>query len=497
MATSKYAHFCASRLIQYGTPDIKSKAIDAILGNVIKLVYHAHGSSIIDNIYVSWASSQQKACMRQEFYGDLYKKSKDLNVKCIADTYKDAEHMKLAVLNAVKAHLNHLANKKLVDNSLVHAVLLDYLNLCNEEDRNEIITAYSPYIPSLASTKDGTRASIICFWNSIVKDRRAIVKTIREHLIKICTHEHGYVLILAIVNSMDDTKALKKAIFDHLFTEIDTLMSNEYGRRVIEWFVSPGDTAAFHPQITAVLEEGLKNSKKDKEVRRLELLDAVEEPLCGAIAANPALWLKSGKVGLATAALLKNFRGEHLKKAYDSLAALVCTNDWKVPVKDVDEVNANTCEVAKESTKIKKKKIFVGNETEQAVKEPEELILGIEHAGLHVVLKKLLKNGKENEVKFSAALADHLTEETVRLIHTISISFLYYRGANRLIKFGILQIENWFPLNRASFLILNAYENASETTQSTLKALVSKKIAILKKQKHAASKLLLKNLALK
>lgn len=83
--------------------------------------------------------------------------------------------MKLAILNAVKANLNHVVNKKLVDNSLIHAVLLDYLNECNEEDRNELITAYSPYIPSLASTKDGVRASMICFWNSIVKDRRVSI----------------------------------------------------------------------------------------------------------------------------------------------------------------------------------------------------------------------------------------------------------------------------------------------------------------------------------
>lgn len=57
----------------------------------------------------------------------------------------------------------------------MHAVLLDYLNECNDEDRNEIVAAYSPYIPSLASTKDGVRAAIICFWNSIVKDRRVSI----------------------------------------------------------------------------------------------------------------------------------------------------------------------------------------------------------------------------------------------------------------------------------------------------------------------------------
>lgn len=80
--------------------------------------------------------------------------------------------MKLAVMNAVKSNMEHVANKKLVDNSLVHSVLLDYLTECGEEEKAELITMFSPYIPSLASTRDGVRAAMICFWNSIVKDRR-------------------------------------------------------------------------------------------------------------------------------------------------------------------------------------------------------------------------------------------------------------------------------------------------------------------------------------
>lgn len=443
-------------MIKYGTPDIKQKVIEAIFGNILKLLSHEHSASIIDTIYISWASSQQKAYMRQELYGDLYKTSKDPKVKCIADTYKDSEHMKLGILNAVKSNLEHVANKKLVDNSLVHSVLLDYLNVCNEQDRGEIVTAFSPYIPSLASTKDGVRAAMICFWNSIVKERRvsqrqffllsarmklipfsifqAIVKTLREHLVKLCTHEHGYILILAIVNSMDDTKALKKAIFDTIFAEITTVMSSEWGRRVIEWFVSPANTAAFHPQMTALLEEGLKFSKKDKETRRAELLEAVEEPLCNVIAENPEFWLRGGNTALATAAILKSCTGDHLKTALDALATVVCNVDWKVQLKEPEEESAEGSDKTIKVEKIegatvtsvdgsaiapkikKKKKVFVGNEDADATPAKEvELVTGVEHAGLHIALKKILKLGKDvaESIKFSSSLADNLTEEVV------------------------------------------------------------------------------------
>lgn len=60
-------------MIKYGTPDIKQKVTDAIFGHILKLINQAQSSAIVDTIYVSYASSQQKAQMRQEFYGDLYK----------------------------------------------------------------------------------------------------------------------------------------------------------------------------------------------------------------------------------------------------------------------------------------------------------------------------------------------------------------------------------------------------------------------------------------
>lgn len=76
-----------------------------------------------------------------------------------------------------KIHLNSL----FVTHSLVHAILLDYMNECNGEDRGEMIATYLPHIAALASTKDGVRAAMLCFWHSIVKDRR--VSTRHIHLL--------------------------------------------------------------------------------------------------------------------------------------------------------------------------------------------------------------------------------------------------------------------------------------------------------------------------
>lgn len=172
MAISKYAHFCVLRMFKYGSPVTKSKLVDAFMGNVVKLAGHNISSKILDHVYLTVANAKQKSYMRQEFYGDLYKNSKDDNVKCLSDCYKDMANMKASILSAVKANLEHVANKQLVDNSLVHAIMLEYVKEMEEDKVEETVTMFASLIPLMLSTKDGCQAAIICFHKSTPKNRR-------------------------------------------------------------------------------------------------------------------------------------------------------------------------------------------------------------------------------------------------------------------------------------------------------------------------------------
>lgn len=474
MCTSKYSHFCVSRMLKYGTNGVREKIVNAMMGNVVKMVSHALSSSLIDSAYLTWATNKQKAFLRQELYGDIYKLTKDDSVKSIADTYKDTPLMKKAILTSVKAHLEHSVNKKLVDNSLVHSVLADYLTVCEDEDRAEISTVFNALLPELASTKDGARAATLLFWYASVKDRRSILKSLKEHLTKLCTHEHGYALILAILSTLDDTVAMKKTLLDNILKDIELIADTEWGRKIVEWIVSPGDKSYFHPSFIASIEEGQKYSKKDVEVKRAEILAAMEKPICVAIATNPSYWVKGGHTGLATAAVLKVSKGDHLKEAMSKLAQVICDPDWTVGA-----------EIEKVEEKVGKRKMKISPYEDEKKTDAVPLVSGIEEAGLHVALKKMFKNDKEKlsegESTLGGAVVEALTEETVSLINLqIDVS---------LIKFSF-QLKKWLPLNRACFLLVNIFENGSSETQSALKKSIKPHVKILKKQTHAGSKIL-------
>lgn len=74
LAVCDYAHFVVPRLLKYGSQEIKRKVIDAAYGNVFSMLSRSKSAAIIDSIYMSYANSQQKGLLRQELYGDLYKK---------------------------------------------------------------------------------------------------------------------------------------------------------------------------------------------------------------------------------------------------------------------------------------------------------------------------------------------------------------------------------------------------------------------------------------
>ncbi|KRF94029.1 uncharacterized protein Dmoj_GI14891, isoform B [Drosophila mojavensis] len=512
LCQSKYAHFCINRMLKYGSPSTKKSLVKALYGNVVRLCGHKIASKIMDYIYLN-GNSKERRYLRQEFYGDLYKLAKDDKVKCLKDTFENSPNMKASIIGAVKANLEHIANKELLDNSLVHAVLLEYIQVTDEEKLEETVTPLAAYIPYMLSTKDGTEAAILCFYYSTSKTRRAVIKKIKEHLLKISMHEHGHTFLIALLNALDDTKAIKKSIFDPLYGDLKTLVSNNYGRRVVQWMVAPGDTSCFHPGFIETIELGLKFGKKDKATRRQEILDQVEAPISLAMAESPAFWLSNNHIGLVTANILKHLTGEHYEKAVTALAQVIADVNWRIAEvsdegelmkkkpQDVETYISNTIEERKnknknknklksaalalitsdeeadaedkkkenvkdkendkeeegdeeEGTPAKKPKkaetLDADNETPDAVKETltveeetpakeEEAvpsINGIEDAGMHHVIKKIIRSDlKRESTPFGNQLFNHLNTDVLKF---------------------------WLGINRACFILVKLVENSPD-----------------------------------
>lgn len=172
MLQSKYGKFCVKRMLKYGTPDVRLAVIKQFYGHVTKLTSHAISAPIFEYAYSTFATPQQKQHLIQEYFGDIYKSSKDDNVKHLRDVYQNSPDMKKAALGATKANIMKVLNKNCLDSGLIQSVLCQFLNECSKEDRAELVSQLAPHVVVLSNSKDGARAAMQCIWSASTKERK-------------------------------------------------------------------------------------------------------------------------------------------------------------------------------------------------------------------------------------------------------------------------------------------------------------------------------------
>ncbi|XP_017890649.1 pumilio homolog 3, partial [Ceratina calcarata] len=413
MIESKYAKNCIKTMLKYGSQEMKREIISACYGNVVKLVSHSVSAPLLEIMYSTHATEKDKRFLKQEFYGDMYKQAKDNTIRTLSDVYKTAKDMKTATLSAVKGNLMRILNKKLLNCTLVHCILLEFLENCTTEDRTEIIAMLKSSIVELSQTKFGSKVAAICIWHGTSKDRKIIMKSLKDNVKDISMSEHGYLILLALFDSVDDTVLVRKIILSEILNNLTDIILNDNGKRVILYLIARRNSHYFAPDIVKYLEQGDNNaaSKKSADIREKELRESVSEQLLEAITTNTSVWMSNSSIAMVTLAILKIGNGVKLNEAFNAVAKFI--TDPKLKIKEGDNENKL-----------------------------------VEHAGLHMMLKKLIQNDKELQEKGESTFGEAL---------------LNYLKPN--------VIEEWIECNRGCFLLIVLLEN--ETT-STVESIISK-----------------------
>lgn len=119
-------------------------------------------------------------------------------------------------------------------------------------------------------------------------------------MLKIALEEHGHMSLLAVFDSVDDTKLISKGLLEEMFREIRELFKNDYGRKVIAYLVAPRDSRFFLKDYVKRLEKGdqSETSKKNPEKRQAELFDYSKPFLVEFISKEISSWLYDGGAGI-------------------------------------------------------------------------------------------------------------------------------------------------------------------------------------------------------
>ncbi|GAB6019665.1 hypothetical protein CHUAL_001220 [Chamberlinius hualienensis] len=274
---SKYAKFFVMKILKYGTKQQRDEVMKAMHKKVIKLALHTEAAEVVEMAYNEYANLKQRQDLMVEFYGLSYALFKDKQIGSLQELLENDPAQRDTVLSYMKETLTAAVEKAVFRHSIIHHILLEYMRNCNPKDKEEMIEAIREKVVEILHTKDGTRVALQCVWHGTAKDRKALIKSLKGHVNKVCMEESGYLVLLSIFDCVDDTKLVQKVIIEEILENAADLALHGTGIKVLLYLIAPRDSKHFHPDVIKILSEGDSNttSKKDVEIRRSELLSFV------------------------------------------------------------------------------------------------------------------------------------------------------------------------------------------------------------------------------
>ncbi|KAL8576511.1 hypothetical protein ACOMHN_003069 [Nucella lapillus] len=326
LSKNKYAKFIIRKLLKYGTKAQRGAIMTGFHGCVRKLIRHKEAADVVEYAYNDFATASQRLFLLEEFYGPAFAMFRNQTTQSLDDVLKEQPDKKDMIMNNLKESLLPLIDKQILSHSMVHKIFFDFFKYADSRLQKDMIEALRESLAHMLHTKEGTRTAMACIWGGSVKDRKMIVKHLKEHLLKVCKEEAGHMLLLAIFDCVDDTRLLQKAILDEIVKNIGELIEDSHGRKVLTYLLVRRDHAFFCPDVIRILQEGDTNptSKKDPAVRAQELREYVSQPLLSYLTENAAELLSNSHTSLIIPVILAHAAGD-TSAAVEALANVVVT----------------------------------------------------------------------------------------------------------------------------------------------------------------------------
>ncbi|KAL0469204.1 pumilio domain-containing protein [Neurospora intermedia] len=314
LAESRYAKFLIGKLLVQNDKEIRDIIVPEFYGKVRKLINHAEGSWILDDVYRGVATKEQKANLLREWYGPefaLFRQPKGTEVTGdLSKILADEPSKRTTAMKYLFDMANGLIQKKMTGFTMLHDALLQYfLNLNPEsEEFKEFFETIKEdetgdLLKNMAFTKSGARLVCLLLAHGTAKDRKQLLKAYKDTYQLMSGDNHAHAIILAAYDLLDDTVLTSKTIFSEILgkneekdAEHVIFLANDLNARTTVLYLFEGMSKALFPASHAtdleILKEiheiRTKTSKKDAEVRRKELVTAMSPQLLAAIASSPA-----------------------------------------------------------------------------------------------------------------------------------------------------------------------------------------------------------------
>jgi len=294
VSKAPYGHFLVGKLLKYGGKTMRDDVFAAFEGRWADLTKHKVANNVVEAVYNEYATAVQRRRMVQEFYGPEFRHFKEDELRTAAEVIAKYPEKERDLIKNLGVNVETLIKKGCYNHSMVHTVIYHYLQVCDNKAREDTAEQLREVCVHVLHSHDGARLAMHALWHGTAKDRKAIVKSFKTFVAKICTEKEGHLVMLSLFDCVDDTKLVAKAILGEIEANLEEIAVSESGRKVLMYLLAWRDTQFFHPQVLAILKEGdgNANSKKDADQRARELKDVAAPFVCGHAAKNLGELLK-------------------------------------------------------------------------------------------------------------------------------------------------------------------------------------------------------------
>eukprot|EP00249_Psilotum_nudum_P019476 c27272_g1_i1 orf=692-2596(-) len=274
LARNLYGRHLADKLLFHANKDQLHQMICSLRGYSVSFLHHPAGSAVVELAY-KLGNSVQKWELLSEFFSsdDRYKGNGTEGSGRIKDILAlESPSNKANVLEHMRLCLEPILKQEIVDHSIVHRALVEYLSIATETTVLKIIRQLTgPLLVRMAHTKDGVTLGAMCVTCSNRKEQVEIVKALKGHVRKLARDEYGSVFLLSILSTVDRTRVVNKVVVSELIKELELLVSHKYGQRGLLHLLSPYNPQYFPSDILSIVQSPLRIVDSSGDVPMEEL----------------------------------------------------------------------------------------------------------------------------------------------------------------------------------------------------------------------------------
>ncbi|XP_031110494.1 pumilio homolog 24 [Ipomoea triloba] len=250
LACNTYSVHLVTKMLDNASKEQLAKFISSLHGHVASLLRQMVGSLVIEHAY-QLGNSAQKQALLMELYSSEIQMFKDLlSVKetRVVDVISKLQLQKSSVLRHMTAVLQPILEKGILDHSIIHKALMEFLSITDQSSAADVIQQLSSAdLVRMMHTKDGSRIAMLCIKHGSAKDRKKIIKGMKGKIEKIAHDKYGCMVLVCILSTVDDTKLLSKIIIRELEGILKEIVLDQNARRPLLQLLHPLCSRYFSP----------------------------------------------------------------------------------------------------------------------------------------------------------------------------------------------------------------------------------------------------------